>query len=439
MWGALLRLLLYVGIVIGPVVVASLLGSRTDNVLYEMGKGFALAGFVILFLQFILAARIKWIERSFGLDILIRYHKHMAVFGVLLLLSHPVLLAAGGAGWRLIVSPDLPWYIWVGKASLIVLLLTVLASLYQRGLKLTFEKWRFFHDISTPLILVLAFTHSWFAGDDLQLISMRTLWIIILLLAALVYAYHRFVTPQRLNSRPYRVIEVHPETENVWTVKLAPPEGDSIFSYLPGQFHFITFYRRRHLPVEEHHWTISSSPTEKGYVSSTIKALGDFTSTMGETRVGDQAAVQGPFGRFSYALHPEEKNLIFIAGGIGITPLMAMLRHMRDMRDKRPVLLLYGNRGEDQIVFREELSRLEEEELPSFRVVHVLSRPGRSWTGETGHVDGHKIIKYCGEDLKGKTFYICGPPPMRKAVIFRLKSLGVVDSQIRLEIFSFLD
>ncbi|HIE26514.1 TPA: hypothetical protein EYP66_04440 [Candidatus Poribacteria bacterium] len=74
--------------------------------------------------------------------------------------------------------------------------------------------------------------------------------------------------------------------------------GRSNLPLLPGQFHFIKLYREGGLPVEEHPFTISSSPTEKGFVSSTIKESGDFTATIGQTKPGDTASVQGPYGRF---------------------------------------------------------------------------------------------------------------------------------------------
>lgn len=439
MRGALLRLVLYVGIILMPVLMSSFLGHEFDRAVSEVAKCLALAGFMILSLQFFLAGRIKWIEQPFGLDVVIRYHKHMAVFCAVLLLFHPVLLAAGSSGWRLILGLGLPWHIWMGKAALVLLIINALVSIYQGPLKLKFEKWRISHNVLGPVLFAFAFIHSWFAGDDLESDSMKALWIIVLVLTALVYLYHRILRPRRLKRRSYRIIDVRPETENVWTVKMAPPEGHTISPYLPGQFHFITFFRDRNLPVEEHHWTISSSPTEKGYVSSTIKNLGDFTSTIGETKVGDKAAVHGAFGRFSYVLHPEEKDLVFIAGGIGITPLMSMLRHMRDTRDSRSVLLFYANPAEDRIVFHEELTEIENGRHPLLKVVHVLSRPKEGWTGEKGHVDREKIERFCGADLKGKAFYLCGPPTMLKAVITNLRGMDVADRQIREEIFSFLD
>lgn len=436
---AILLIILYAGLILLPVVAATFLSSETKNFLTELGRNFALMAFVLLIIQFIIAARIKWIERPFGFDILIRFHQYMAIFAAALLTAHPLLLAAGGKGVQLLIGFDLPWHVWLGKITLTLLLLNVILSRFQAFLGFAFERWRLGHAVLAPLIMILAFIHSGSAGDDLKLMFLQGLWITGLALAFLFFIHHKVVRPWLLRRRPFTVTEVVAESENVWTIKMAPPAGKRITDYLPGQFHFITFYRDRGLPVEEHHWTISSSPAEKRYLSSTIKALGDFTSTMGETRVGDAAAVHGSFGRFSHVLHPEEKELVFIAGGIGITPLMSMLRYMRDTGDDRRVLLLYANAREDAIVFRRELAEIETLDRPSLKVVHVLSQADERWQGQTGRIDGDKIDRFCGRDLGSKTFYLCGPAPMLTALIDLLKERGVPDKRLRAEIFSFLD
>ncbi|MFW6055596.1 MAG: ferric reductase-like transmembrane domain-containing protein [Thermodesulfobacteriota bacterium] len=435
----LARIALYVLIVTLPVWLATWLGEGGEGIATDVGRNFALIGFMILCLQFLLAARVKWIERAFGLDILIRFHKSMALTAAGLLLLHPLLIAYGGPGWKLLIGLDLPWSIWAGKVVLVLVIANVLLGFYQSRTGLSFERWRLGHDLLAPIILILIFLHSWNIGDDLELSVMQGIWGGMFFLAAGMFVYHRFLRPSRLRRNPYRVADCVQETDGVWTVKLVPPEGRTIGEYYPGQFHFLTFFRDPSLPVEEHHWTISSSPAQKNYISSTIKASGDFTSTIPRTRPGDSAAVHGPFGRFSYLFHPGERDLVFLAGGIGITPLMAMLRHMRDTRDTRSVVLLYANRREDQIVFREELKEIVSRDYPNLTLVFVLSRPGEHWTGEVGHVDRKRIEKYCGRDLTGKTFYVCGPQKMALGLIKTLRNMGVPDKRIRREIFSFLD
>lgn len=439
MAAGLLRIILYAVLASLGLWLAVFRGTPEGDPWYEIGRSFALLGFLILVLQFILAARSKWIERPFGLDILLRFHQHMAAFAFLLLLLHPLLLAGGGQGWRLLLGLDLPWYIWAGKGALLLLVANVLVSKYQARLGLSFEQWRVLHDIFAPLLLLLAFLHSWYAGEDLQLLSLRGLWLAALAAALAAFLIHRFIRPYRLGRRPYRVVEVKPEAPEVWSVTLVPPPGESVPAYHPGQFHFLTFHRGRGLPEEEHHWTISSSPAQHRTLSSTIKAVGDFTKTIGQTQPGDTATVHGPFGRFAYTLHPEDRDLVFIAGGIGITPLMGMLRHMRDTRDGRSVLLLYANRKQEQIVFYEELNQIEAGGYPRLRTVHVLSRPDAGWTGESGRLDREKVAKYCGPEPGSNTFYVCGPPGMVRIILQTLRDMGVPDRAIRTEIFSFLD
>ena len=100
----LLRIIAYTVIILIPVAVAALRHGTSEGVIYQTGRNFALLGFMILALQVWLAARIKWIKRSFGLDILIRYHKHMAVFAVCLLVLHPLLLAADGIKMKMLAA-----------------------------------------------------------------------------------------------------------------------------------------------------------------------------------------------------------------------------------------------------------------------------------------------------------------------------------------------
>jgi ferredoxin-NADP reductase len=232
------------------------------------------------------------------------------------------------------------------------------------------------------------------------------------------------------------VIEVRREADGVWTISLTPPEGVNRFDFLPGQFHFLTFQRASNLPVEEHHWTISSSPTTPVLLCSTIKESGDFTASIGKTKPGDTALVDGPFGRFSYTLHPDERELVFIAGGIGITPLMSMPRHLRDTRAERSVTLLYANTNEEDIVFRDELADIERGGVIPLRVVHVLSKPSDAWQGERGRLDEDKINRLSGPEFTGRAFYVCAPPDLLDLTIRTLRNADVPAARIHFERFS---
>ena len=231
--------------------------------------------------------------------------------------------------------------------------------------------------------------------------------------------------------------EVREEAEGVWTIKLAAPEGVRRFDYLPGQFHFLTFQRAPNLPVEEHHWTISSSPTEAGVLSSTIKESGDFTASIGKTKPGDTALVDGPFGRFSYALHPDERELVFIAGGIGITPLMSMLRHIRDTRANRTVTLLYANTSEKDIVFRDELAEMERDGVGGAEGGACAEQAVRRMEGRARTaLDEEKIKRCAGPELTRCAFYVCAPPELMDQTIRTLRKANVPAARIHFERFN---
>lgn len=428
---------MYVVIVLSPLIVVALVRPPTDHgFIYTAGKNLALVGFTILAMQFVLSARLKRIERPFGMNMLFHFHKAMAILASLLLLSHPALLAIGNGDWSLVWSLQVGWPIWLGRIALLIVLVHVLLASLRGIIKLKYETWRVVHNLGAGLILPLGFFHSWNAGGDFEILWMKLLWAALLGVAVASYLWHRVARVSLLRRHPYEVTSVREEAAGVWSIELTPPEGIRRFDYLPGQFHYLTFQRAPHLPVEEHHWTISSSPAAPGALCSTIKESGDFTATIGETKPGDTALVDGPFGRFSYVLHPEERDLVFIAGGIGITPLMSMLRHIRDTRAERTVALLFANCSESDIVFRDELAAMEHDGVAGLKVTHVLSKPSDEWKGERGHLDEESINRLLGPGAARRSFYLCAPPALLQQTIRTLRKAHVPAARIHLERFS---
>ncbi len=427
----------YTLIILSPLAVVGVLRPQVDHsFVYTVGKNFALVAFAIMAMQFVLAARLRWIERPFGFDVMFRFHKMMALVAFALILSHPVLLALGGKSWGVLFDPAIKWHIWLGRIALMLLWMHVWLVFFRIAIQMEYQVWRMTHNVAAALVFPLAFVHSYKSGGDMRLDTLKMVWIALFAAGASAYVWHRLVRPLLLKREAYTVTDVRQETKDVWTVSLKPPAGVKRYDYLPGQFHFLTFRRDPILPVEEHHWTISSSPTEPGIVSSTIKESGDFTATIGKTKPGDTALVLAPFGRFSYLLHPDERDFVFIAGGIGITPLMSMLRHMRDTQTNVSVLLLSGNRCEEDIVFRDELAEMKRGDRPQLKVVHVLSKAGDHWQGEKGHIGHDTIRRHCVDELAAKAFYVCAPPAMSKNVIACLQKLDVKDRRIHFEFFS---
>ncbi len=428
---------IYLLIVVSPLALILLTGPYTDHgPVYELGKAFALTGFMILALQFLLSARRKWIERHYGLDMIFSFHKAMAVLAGLLILAHPLLLSIGLGHTYLLTSLSLPWYLWLGKGAVVLILIQIIASAFRKKVGLEFETWRFSHNLIAILLLIAAFIHGLTSSHaDLDSTAVQILYTAVPVLGVLFYAHHKLIVPVMLRKRAYTVSDVRRESHNVWTLEMSPPPQQKRYVYYPGQFQFIRLHRDRGLPHEEHHFTLSSSPSQPGMVTSTIKESGDFTATIGQTQKGDGVSIEAPFGRFSHLYHPRDSNFVFIAGGIGITPLMSMLRYMRDNASAFNVLLFYANRTEEDIVFRRELDEIAERGSPKLDTIHVLEQAPKEWKGENGYVDTEIVNKYI-DDFSDKAFYLCCPAPMRKQVLKILRQKGVKNSQIRTEIFS---
>jgi predicted ferric reductase len=433
----LARIVIYTVAIASPPIMAAAFehkGHGGHRFIPQLANNLALIGYTILAFQFVLAARLKWIERPFGLDMVFGFHKAMGVLAGVLLVAHPLLLAWGKRRLSLLYRLDAPGPVHVGRIALVSLVTVIFLSCFRKAIRLEYERWRAWHNVLVVSVLVLGFVHSSSMGD-LRAGPMRVVWGSLLGIAAIAYAYHRFLSSYRGRRHSFEVVGVRQETHDVWTLTFRPTGPRRAGGHLPGQFHFITLYRNG-LPVEEHPFSISSAPAADGTLASTIKELGDFTRTIRETAVGDLVAVRGPFGRFSHTLHPEEDQLVFLAGGVGITPFMSMLRSMRDTGRWKSVLLIYGNSTEEDIVFGEELRRMEADARYPIKIVHVLSRASKAWQGERGHIDRDLIIRHAGKRLNSRSFYICGPPAMTDSVITGLRWLGVAPRRIHTERFA---
>ena len=419
-WGVLLCAA-YPLLILTPLALLAILSPGSHHPpLVEIGMDCALVAFPILALQFVIAARLRWLEAPFGLDVVLQFHRIMAFVALTLLCAHPLLVSAGES-WGLLTRWNVRWPIWAGRLALLVLVAQITTAIFRRIMRLRYETWRRLHNGVAFLLLGLALLHSLTLGHDLEGRAAKMIWVAFPLVAGSAWCYSRLARPWLLSRRPYRILSIRPEAPRVWTLTLSP-RGNLTLDFAPGQFQFLRLHGRG-ISAEEHPFSLASSPLPDGRIRVTVKECGDFTSTIGRIKPGDLATVHGPFGRFSHVFHPSN-DLVFIAGGIGITPLMSMLRYMRERRDPRRVLLVYANRTAADIVFRSELESLESGGFPTLRTIHVLSEPTPDWVGHTGRLDRSSLEAFCG-GFAGKTFFLCCPPAMTAGLIRGLKQSGV--------------
>jgi ferredoxin-NADP reductase len=223
------------------------------------------------------------------------------------------------------------------------------------------------------------------------------------------------------------VADIIQRTPEVKSFRFKRPES---FYYDPGQFIFVTILINGQKAIK--HFSISSSPTEKEYLEFTKKITDhEFSVGLDHLHPGDWAYLNGPLGEFTF--RGEYPKIAMITGGIGITPIRSIIKFCTDTAIPSDITLLYGNRNEQSIVFKEELDDLEKMNH-NLKVVHCLSRPTDAWKGKQGHVDV-RLIQDEIPDYNERVFYVCGPPALVTDLEKDIRSLNIPDNRIKLETF----
>lgn len=228
-------------------------------------------------------------------------------------------------------------------------------------------------------------------------------------------------------------MEKIPRVADIVTFRFERPPG---YEYRAGQWFVITFPG----PTEpyEHHFSHSSSPSEPFLEFTTRLRGSEFKNALDALPLGAEVKVEGPYGAF--VLREGLERVVFIAGGIGITCARSILRWLSDgvqppapVSKTRQIVLLFANRSEDGIPFREELAQMEAV-LPGLRVVHVLSHAGAGRPGYRGHID-EEILRRELPDPHRWAYYLSGPPSFDQAMRELLVGLGIGPGSINMERF----
>ena len=307
-------------------------------------------------------------------------------------------------------------------------------SLWRVFLRLPFERWWLLHRAGVCAGVVLLSVHALNVEGDFEEGLPRSALLAALAAYACLFAWVKAVKPWLLQRKPYAVAAVSRIGHNVHAVELVPARGQ-IFPYLPGQFSFVSF-RSASLPAEEHHFTLSSTPTRPDRIIFTIQCSGDFTSRIGRLQPGDTAILDGPYGLFSHCAFADApgREIIMIAGGIGITPMLSMLRYMADVEYRRTVKLIWSNKTGLDVFCGQELDAMRHK-MDGLTVHHVLTGQP-DYAGLKGRLDAAMLGKILQGCSRSSRVFLCGPPAMMSSVAKNLKKLGFKAGSISTERFS---
>ncbi len=223
------------------------------------------------------------------------------------------------------------------------------------------------------------------------------------------------------------ISDVLQRTVDTKSIQFIKPGG---FDYLPGQWVFVTLGPENEQKTKP--LSLSSSPTED-FLEVTKRLTGqDFSNALAGLRIGDKAVIKGPYGNFTF--EGEYDKVCMLSGGIGITPLRSMIRYSTDKKMNTRIILLYSNRNENNIPFREDFDEMQRRNS-NLKVVITISKPGLSWKGLTGRIN-QEMIERVVPDYSERIFYTSGPRPMVDAMRAILGGMGLPDTQIKQEYFT---
>jgi predicted ferric reductase len=428
-------ILVYLLFILAPLF-ALLAGSHppTRDFWTEFSVALGYSGLAMMGLQFGLTARFRYVTEPWGEDVIYHFHRQISLIAVALVVTHPVILVA--------VKPDLlapsnmleaPLSAYFALLSIFAVIVLVVTALWRAALKIKYETWHLTHIALAVVAVTAGVAHM--VGSSFYLVDpwKRTLWIGLTIFWIGLLLYVRIAKPLFMLRRPYRIAEVRKERGDTSTLVMQP-DGHAGFRFSPGQFGWLTLWGSP-FKITAHPFSFSSSAAAAdGRVEMTIRNLGDFTSAIHEVPVGQRVYLDGPYGAFTIG-NPADMHVL-IAGGIGVTPMMSMIRTLADQGDKRPVVLLYGAQDWDSITFREELEALKAR--LTLTIVYVLARPPTGWTGEQGFINAQMFKRHLPPPYADHEYFICGPNVMMDAIEKALGEMDVPMSKYHSERYSFV-
>lgn len=400
----------------------------------EFAVALGFLAFSIIFLQFLITARVRSIAEKHGIDVVLHMHRLLGFVILLLVLLHPLILFIHQPSLLIYLHPlKMPLQTLYGLLSAFSLIFLMIFSIFRRQMKISFEIWRISHGLLALTTMLFGGLHLYEVHYYLEMPWKQLIWGLFVLGLSLLLLYVRLLKPMIMLHKPWHIISVIREGPHVVTIALKPV-GHKGLVFVPGQFAWLKIGQSP-LWIGDHPFTISSAPASDGSLTFTIKEIGDFTSTVQDLLPGSIAYIDGPYGIFSINNFPHSPAFVLIAGGIGITPMMSMLRFMNEHNDKRPVLLIYAAKSEEDLIFLSEITSLKE--TLSLAVIYVLKEPSLKLPSYTGLITLELLDKWTISYRKAH-YFLCGPPLMNNFIKETLDKIGIPFKQIHLERFDLV-
>lgn len=409
--------------------------SASGGMMMALGRLTGLYGALALVLQLVLISRLPWLESRLGLDRLTMWHRWTGFWVLWLLVAHVVFITLGYAG-----QDGSPVLAEVGtlvfhtqdvlKSTIAFFLLVLIGVTSARAARrrLRYESWHLMH-LLAYLAVVLGFLHQVTVGQDfIRSPTARLYWWSLYGFALGLVALSRIALPLVRNLRHrLRVESVIRESPDVVSVVITGRALDALPARA-GQF-FLWRFLTPGRWWEAHPYSLSAMPDGRR-LRITVKALGDGSAWLQQVRPGTRVLAEGPYGAFT-GQRRRRRRVLLIAGGVGVTPVRALLEEFAGERDD--IALIYRANAAQDAVLADELRRLAS--WCGARMFLVLG-PSTA-VGRFGPMMGPDHVHAMVPDVRRRDVYVCGPPGMTDAVRHTLTELGVPAAQCHTERFAF--
>jgi NAD(P)H-flavin reductase len=214
------------------------------------------------------------------------------------------------------------------------------------------------------------------------------------------------------------------ETPDTWTLSLEPRDGDGPPAFQPGQFNMLYAFGTGEVPI-----SICGDPATPTPLLHTARAVSSVTEKICALRPGDEIGVRGPYGSSWPVDEAQGGDLLIVAGGLGLAPLRSALLAAMDSRDRfRRLLLFYGGREPDQLLYRPQLARLADD--PDVQLGLTVDSATADWSGDVGVVT--KLISRAEFDPERSLAMVCGPEVMMRIAVRALAERGIPSERIHI-------
>mgnify|MGYP001576067985 CR=1 FL=1 len=236
----------------------------------------------------------------------------------------------------------------------------------------------------------------------------------------------------QVNEYTLKISKIIDETLSVKVFRAEIP-ADTNINFYPGQFFMVSFVDEPEIKVSRA-YSVSSSPTNKEYIEIALDKVGVFTTRLFQKKEGDLLRFKGPYGKF-YFSEEMKNNLVLIAGGTGLTPLMGIIRYCNDKKLNNKIKLIYSVKTPSDIIFRKELGYIKNSNKNFDYVVTVTrAEEDAAWKGERGRI-GFMLLEDNIENMAESLFFLCGANEFVHTIIRLLESMGVKKEQIKTDIW----